>query len=442
MLIALFMLIGLQALRVLFALAVFHIAPAQRFEELALLFVGVFSAPFWLTLLLSKLPPRTGITVAIGGMALARLALQFSPSTSFSLILAAITVMFWLTVFALPPFWSMIVGANGQVVSWLIVGLAIDAALNSLFMTWDYAWQRNISSVLCAFAVTGVTGTALWQFHKSQPDSPKFSSRPLPLVLLGPYLMLQIVVLQNPAFVAAITGATIPAACAIVLAGDLISLSPLRNRLLRAPIAVRFLAAVMIAGLFVLDSLAGMVTVTAMIAIQFVVNTLLFVALQPKSEHTPVSVGFAGLLLLALTVAYYLDYQYSTPISVSAWIRASVGLLLASVAFRNLQVFVPLDLQPVKITIGLFVISLALLVTQPSPAFESIDNAFRLVVYNIHQGANTEGWVDLEALAEVIEAQNPDVVVLQEVIRGQLITGGVDIAQWLGARLKMPYYFG
>src|SRR5690606_20179148 len=145
--------------------------------------------------------------------------------------------------------------------------------------------------------------------------------------------------------IAAITGATIPAACAIVLAGDLISLS-LRNRLLRAPIAVRFLAAVMLAGLFVLDSLAGMVTVIAMIAIQFVVNTLLFAALQSKSEHGPVSVGFAGLLLLALTVAYYLDYQYSTPISVSAWIRTGVGLLLASVAFRNLQVFVPLDLQP------------------------------------------------------------------------------------------------
>jgi endonuclease/exonuclease/phosphatase family metal-dependent hydrolase len=65
----------------------------------------------------------------------------------------------------------------------------------------------------------------------------------------------------------------------------------------------------------------------------------------------------------------------------------------------------------------------------------------RIVVYNIHGGVNVDGQVDPEATARVIEAQDPDVVVLNEVARGWPIFGGLDAGEWLARRLEMPYLF-
>lgn len=56
------------------------------------------------------------------------------------------------------------------------------------------------------------------------------------------------------------------------------------------------------------------------------------------------------------------------------------------------------------------------------------------------RGVNTAGVVDPEAQAQVIAAQNPDVVTLQEVARGWLNGGSLEMLDWLAARLNMPYY--
>lgn len=41
-----------------------------------------------------------------------------------------------------------------------------------------------------------------------------------------------------------------------------------------------------------------------------------------------------------------------------------------------------------------------------------------MMTYDLHNGFNTRGALDLEALARTIETQKPDVVALQEVARG------------------------
>jgi endonuclease/exonuclease/phosphatase family metal-dependent hydrolase len=66
----------------------------------------------------------------------------------------------------------------------------------------------------------------------------------------------------------------------------------------------------------------------------------------------------------------------------------------------------------------------------------------RVMDYNLHNGFNTDGRLDMEALARVIEENNPDVIGLQEVSRGWLINGRVDMLQWLSCRLDMPYIAG
>lgn len=64
------------------------------------------------------------------------------------------------------------------------------------------------------------------------------------------------------------------------------------------------------------------------------------------------------------------------------------------------------------------------------------------MTYNLHNGFNTDGNLDMEALARVIEENHPDIVALQEISKGWLITGRLDMLTWLSQRLSMPYVSG
>jgi endonuclease/exonuclease/phosphatase family metal-dependent hydrolase len=78
------------------------------------------------------------------------------------------------------------------------------------------------------------------------------------------------------------------------------------------------------------------------------------------------------------------------------------------------------------------------------PALETVparDGTVRIVSYNLHGAVNVDGQLDPETIGEVIEAQEPDVVLLQEVARGWPIFGGLDAAEWLSRRLEMPYVY-
>jgi len=68
--------------------------------------------------------------------------------------------------------------------------------------------------------------------------------------------------------------------------------------------------------------------------------------------------------------------------------------------------------------------------------------AIPLMTYNLHNGFNTEGYLGMEAIAQVIENSNPDIVALQEVSRGWVISGRLDMLTWLSQRLHLPYVFG
>lgn len=64
----------------------------------------------------------------------------------------------------------------------------------------------------------------------------------------------------------------------------------------------------------------------------------------------------------------------------------------------------------------------------------------RVMTYNVKAGMyHPQG---LEAVARVIEAQEPDIVALQEVDVGLPRTGGVDQAAWLAERLGLQVRFG
>src|SRR5271167_1692127 len=65
----------------------------------------------------------------------------------------------------------------------------------------------------------------------------------------------------------------------------------------------------------------------------------------------------------------------------------------------------------------------------------------RILTYNVHRCVGTDRRLDVGRVAEVIAAQSPDIVALQEVDVGRARTGGVDQAHRLAQRLGMAFHF-
>lgn len=70
------------------------------------------------------------------------------------------------------------------------------------------------------------------------------------------------------------------------------------------------------------------------------------------------------------------------------------------------------------------------------------ERIIRVLSYNIHHGAGTDGRLELERIAKVIRESEADIVALQEVDNACKRSQGVDQAEWLAKRLKMNHAFG
>lgn len=76
----------------------------------------------------------------------------------------------------------------------------------------------------------------------------------------------------------------------------------------------------------------------------------------------------------------------------------------------------------------------------PRSAAASDADTLRVLIYNIRHGRGMDMEVDLPRTADVIRAQRPDVVLLQEVDRGAARSGGVDQARTLSELTGLPHH--
>jgi len=67
---------------------------------------------------------------------------------------------------------------------------------------------------------------------------------------------------------------------------------------------------------------------------------------------------------------------------------------------------------------------------------------FRVMTYNVHQGFDAGDIPALDRIADTISHEAPDVLVLQEVVRGWLIDDQHDVLAYLAGRLGMGYVYG
>jgi endonuclease/exonuclease/phosphatase family metal-dependent hydrolase len=423
--------LAVQTLRALFPLVIYtygaHATEVMRGAYL----VVVFLAPLLAPALARLLNARRALTLAVGGLALFRLAAQVAPPGDAALSLATIAAVLALAAL---PLALRAIGATDELGIGIFWGLALDAALNSAFVTWDYFWQRDTPALVTALALSGLAALALWQEQNRLLDMRPFKYA-LPF-LLGPAFLLEMLLLANPAYVAANTGFDLPIASAVVLLGLTLALAARSPRLAHPRMAL-------VLSLLLLNNLTGIPAAVIILVAQTCLGYILFAeltspaAFRPGAVRTAFSAAVGSLSFLVLLLLFHAADLVAIPLSVAPPLA---GIVIALLVRQSVPTRLPFNWR--VLPLPLFVVPLALWLTQPPLVIASAPSgAFRLFNYNVHQGANEAGWVDLEGLAAAIEADSPDVVALQEATRGQLANGSADLAIWLSRRLRMPYVF-
>ena len=457
---------GLQFLRLLVVALSVNLV---QINELSSVLVGVmglavFALGFLAPVVHGILGRRTGVPVILGGLGLLRIAEQFSSSLPVDLALSiAGTVMF---LWALPLMLRSLPGAGAaesgpHTAVALLLGLSIDTAVKGAFGTIDLSWAGGTE----AHVVTAVLVAAQWSLLAIA--SPAWASSPMghaaarvswgaPCLIFGPALVLQFLTFQNVAWQTVLIGWPQPVVLAWILASNLagvvVALWLARRRRSLHGGAQALLGGVLIVSVAV--EWTGPLAAVAMPVGQVVTAMLLVSVARPGPAAARTRRGravaawtTAGMLtLLVLLFVFYAHYDIAVPVP-QAIVRPLAALVMG---FAALRASMTGALVPARVGRSAAIPALLLLAVPgiQLATLNEIEPAagtgfpVRVMTYNIHQGFDAHGRHGMEALAQIIEAQDPDIVALQEVSRGWLINGSVDTLVWLSQRLGMAYVFG
>ena len=154
-----------------------------------------------------------------------------------------------------------------------------------------------------------------------------------------------------------------------------------------------------------------------------------------------IAVMISGVLLVALLFIFYSFYAPTWVLPAAVLAVIVLGMFGALNRYREpgkrlIPIFAPLLFLPP------FIVGMLSGAPSSDSAAIAPDATVTVVTYNIRQGFGSSGRFDLEAVAQEIEKRPTDVVALQEVGRGWVISGAADTLAWLSHRLEMPAYYG
>src|SRR5881628_1251048 len=148
------------------------------------------------------------------------------------------------------------------------------------------------------------------------------------------------------------------------------------------------------------------------------------------------ALALGWLVFVGTAFGFYAFWAYLPAVYAATAVIAIAALLVPGAglpAWRALSI----ALVPIVVVVPL----LALLLTPQSLETQDPPNTFRVMTYNIHQGFNAGQAPSLDNLVDVISRESPDVLVMQEVVRGWMIDEQHDALSVLAERLRMPYVF-
>ena len=435
--------LGLQAVRV-FTSHIFWVVgeTSDRVFLAAIVFGGVI---FWglagpLARFLGIGHARRISIVLLAGMAVAG---QVSGSPTADMWIGGVGTVVFGWVLAL---WVASVGrAAGQ---GLALAFTADVAIRGVFRTVDAPlsdspWAAGIVALLALLALGGGWRAAGRTAEFGGP------LRSIPLLGLGSALMVFMAFSGNFGQTAAPSGLDLRAAliwvAAAATAGLAWSSASAKSGRGMSFIHVAAASLVMVAGAWLAGSapsstIPGLALVG--LGLPVVVTALFPEDRKPRTSAWSVAnVTVGGVLLVALLFIFY--SFYAPPWVLPGAVGATVVLALGSSLKRQqlqgkrlIPFWAPLLFLP-PFAVGLI---------SGAPSADSTPLAagsnLNVMTYNIRQGFGGTSKFDLEAVAQEIEKRPTDIVGLQEVGRGWVISGAVDTMAWLSLRLDMPAYYG
>ncbi len=456
--------LGMQLLRVFIPSLAWYLRDTVKISTLNLIpyAFGTFLLGFLAAALRRLVGARNALWIAAGGVAVVRLAQQLSasPALDFGLSIAGMGLF----LIFLPIFIGHVrmqgERAAPRWVYGIVLGLAFDIALRGVFGARDLSTISGVIPFLVVVVIVFLIFWALWRESKLGSEIPSETTwrRAIPLLAIGPYLVLQLLFFQSQGWVEEVAGLNTPLGFVVVMLGSLAAAAGIawgfaRPRTLH-PILALFIAIGLTLAVFYADQAGGMIVVTLLIA-QLLMGWGWAVVAGVSSKasraglwRTTVTVGGGMVLFLTLVFAFYLAQDIALPFPRQAFPAAAAALLglfvlIASVQDRSQTKVASWDLSGISVAGILALVPFvywALLGSGPLPEQPS-GLPIKVMSYNIHSGFNFAGSQDLEAIADVIEDSGADIVVLQEVSRVRLMDGAADMPTWLSQRLDMPMLF-
>ena len=168
---------------------------------------------------------------------------------------------------------------------------------------------------------------------------------------------------------------------------------------------------------------------------------------SPRVAPSVVAMTIGLLLFVLLLFVFYSFYGPDWVLWAAVVLTVAVGIGGYTRRARAAAPARPMAMRgwlaPVAVAAVILLPAAAVAGTAAPPGSGSMNSdGLRVVAYNIRQGFGVEGRFDLEAVARTLEDNPADVIALQEVGRGWVISGAVDTLTWLSQRLDMPYAYG
>ena len=330
----------------------------------------------------------------------------------------------------------------------LALAFTADVAIRGVFRTVDAPfsdspWAAGIVALLALLALGGG-----WRAG-GRPAEFGGPLRSLSLLGLGPALVLFMAFSGNFGQTAAPSGLDLRAALIWVAgaatAGLAWSSASAKSGRGMSLIHVAGASLVMAAGAWMASQVPGSTfpgLALVGLGLPVVVTALFPEDRKPRtSAWSVVNVTVGGVLLVALLFTFY--SFYAPPWVLPGAVAVTVVLALGSSLSRHqlqgkrlIPFWAPLLFLPP------FIVGLVSGAPSSDSAPIAADATLNVVTYNIRQGFGGTSRFDLEAVAREIEKRPTDVVALQEVGRGWVISGAADTLAWLSLRLDMPAYYG
>jgi endonuclease/exonuclease/phosphatase family metal-dependent hydrolase len=458
-------LFGLHFVRAFLESVIWYLGETLSPEILAVFALAIFAMALLLPLVRRIFGERGTLGLTVGGILVARLVQQIADDGLLHLIMATVGVVLWSWFL---PFWHQSPRNRSEIdkipVTLLALPLAflIDTGSRTLLWDYDLAWRQGFWPMLIIVLIGAAGGYFLWVeiksgFNEKSNDEPAIG-RNLPFLGFGPFLCLAFSLFHNPSALVAATGwRDVQAQFAINLFVVMGALRLLWG--IYWPQKRRWLIAI-VCGAGLVVSLIFIVAGIGPGWLWFALGTLTLwgsigVMLMGTARRAPLKPGlwrsslgmFLALLILLVTIFLVAQFEMVWMTVAAGVIGLITGVWAAVGDTFTLETAAFGRLMRVGGVVGVVLIVIAGFWTwnnyQIFPEEQHhAGQPIRVMTYNIHQGVDADMKMDLEAIVAAILAEQPDILVLNEVNRNRATNGYTEVLSLISEKTGMPYIFG